>query len=604
MRFVWAVVSFLAAVVLIGAGVAQLTVLKGPETLTSEIAPADASLPYTVIDADVFSENPGQQQFSASGADGEIVAAVGRTSDIEAWLSDVSYNHATAGGSEDGQPSVDVEVVDPTGDFEGDRATNDPRGSDLWVSEDTGDGSLEQNFSLPDGMSVLLATDGSAAAPADLSLTWDVDVTTPWAGPLIALGALALLVGLVFWIAGFIGLRRRRGPRRKGPKLPPTAPISKKEIAAAEGDAEPTAKRIAVPARRRALAGIPALLATGALLAGCSPSAWPDFSSTPSPTPTPTSDAQADQETPAITDAQAARIVASMADTIAQADQDNDADLASQRMDGAALALRTATYGIRADVTDYAAPTTFPDGPVSVLLPQANDGWPRTALVVVGDSDGDQSPTILTMQQADPWAEYKATYVANIGANVELPELAPAWLGAALVTPDSSFLQIAPQDLAAAYADIIANGEDSSYAPLFDLDDDTFRTALQDKRDTTLANFNETGEGTAEMTFDQGPGDSDPVSLATFDSGAIVAVSLTDSETARPTNEDAFILIPDAPQIQHFVDETETATGLTTSYESELFFYVPAKSSDEPIRILGYQYALTGSELLPEAEGE
>ncbi|MGI6877614.1 glycosyl transferase [Microbacterium sp. gxy059] len=595
MRFVWAVVAFLAAVGLIGGGVAQLTVLRGPDTVTSEVAPADEELAYTLVDSAVLAQHPGQQTLTAA-ADGEVFAAYGRTTDLEAWLSDVSYNHATLDEGE-----VSVESVDATDVFAdlGERGTVDPRGSDLWIEEQVADGELTEQFTLPEGMSLLLATDGAAPAPQEVSVSWPVTVTTPWAGPLIVAGGIALVIGLVLWVLGMIHLRRRRGPRRKGPQQP-----SRRAIGGRRGG-----RREVGPGARRAFAAIPAFVLAGAVLAGCSPTAWPDLSSAPAPTPTEEETAQPDEEqqTPAMTQAQSERIVTSIAQTVQKADEERDLDRLGSRMTDTAYELRSVNYDIRGEVSDHAMPPAIPEGPVQVLLPQANDGWPRTALVVVGEEDGETSPTIFTMTQSDPWSRYKASYIGTIGPNVEIPALAPAWLGAALVPPDSSFLQIAPDQIGRAYADVIAKGEDSEYASLFDLENDPFRAALKEKRDTTRTHFDETaesddlGERTAEIDFSQGASDAAPVALATLDSGAIVSVALRDWETIRATNEDATIQITD-PLVQHLTGEEETATGVQTRYESELFFFVPARAAEEPIRLLGFGYGIVGSEILPEED--
>ncbi|MGO1839443.1 MAG: glycosyl transferase [Candidatus Microbacterium stercoravium] len=602
MRFVWAVVAFLAGVGLIGAGVMQLDGAKGADEITSQIESSDESLPYTVIDAEVLSAYPGQQGLRISGTDEEIFASYGRTSDIQAWLSDTTYNHAALAGetTEEGEPVVSSDVVEPTNEFEdtGERVWWNPRDSDLWVEQMTADDELAHTFALPQGMSLLIATDGTEPAPTEISVTWTTaPVTTPWAGPLIAAGGLALLIGLVFWILGFLHMRRRRGPRRKGSAKQRRSGTGRKQIT---GTAE---RRRATPTRR-AIVGIPALAVGGALLAGCTPSAWPEFGQDPTPTPTVEATESPDTEMPALTDAQAQRLVSSMAQVMADADREGNAELGEKRLSGVALEVRKIAYEIRSDVDDWKTPTPLPDADVSVLLPQANDGWPRTALLVIGDEESEKNPTILIATQSSPWETYKMSYMGSITPSTEIPELAPAWLGAALVPPDSSFLQIAPDDLAAAYADVIDQGEDSEYAELFDVGNDPFIAALSEKRKKTKDTFEETAEDTAGITFDQWAGSSDPVALATFNSGAIVAVSLRDSETLEPTVEDGVIKIPDAPEIQHFVGEEETTTGLTTSYTSQLFFSVPAKASDEPIRVLGYSYALTGSELLPEPEDE
>jgi hypothetical protein len=578
-RFVWAVVAFLVAVGLIGTGVARLALASEPDTVTSPIAAADAELPYTVIDADVLSAYPGQQGLTISDSENEIFVSYGRTSDIKAWLSDTSYNHAALadGRAENGEPKVSVEVVDATNAYSdtGERVWWNPRDSDLWIEQLTAEDSLQRDFALPEGMSLLIATDGTAPAPADVSVTWQTGaITTPWAGPLIAAGCLALLIGLVFWILGFIHLRRRRASRASA---------------------------------RRALWAIPTVTVAGALLAGCTPSAWPDFSNDPSPTPSPTLTTAPEAEMPAVTDAQAERIVASMAQVLADADRETDIELGAKRLTGAAYDMRKTAYEIRADVEDWKLPVALPAGPVSVLLPQANDGWPRTALMVVGDAD-EKNPTILFASQQSPWETYKISYMGSIVAGTELPELAPAWMGAVVVPPESSFLEVTPAELAGTYADIVANGDESEYDDLFDIEGDAFLTALHDKRKATLDTFNESAtsddERTASMTFDQRGGDGDPVALATFDSGAIVAVPFLDSEKLEPTVDDGIIKIPDAPEIQHFVGEEETKTGLTTYYRSQLFFYVPAKASEEKVRILGFSYALADAKLLEEQPDE
>ena len=63
-------------------------------------------------------------------------------------------------------PTADASGTDAGTDAESAPEITDPRGSDLWLSEQTGDGELELSTRLPDDVSLLLATDGQAAAPA------------------------------------------------------------------------------------------------------------------------------------------------------------------------------------------------------------------------------------------------------------------------------------------------------------------------------------------------------------------------------------------------------------------------------------------------------
>ena len=105
MRFVWAVAAFVLAAVMIGAGIAQRTVFQGPKTLTTSISIEDEA-PYVLIEGDVLTSMPGAQTLRASG-EGPIFAAYGRTADLEAWLSDSTYNVVSV----DGKGKVSATVV-------------------------------------------------------------------------------------------------------------------------------------------------------------------------------------------------------------------------------------------------------------------------------------------------------------------------------------------------------------------------------------------------------------------------------------------------------------------------------------------------------------
>ncbi|MGD6652190.1 hypothetical protein VWW24_22840, partial [Xanthomonas citri pv. citri] len=107
--------------------------------------------------------------------------------------------------------------------------------------------------------------------------------------------------------------------------------------------------------RRKALAALPALLGVTVAVAGCSPDAWPDFGPTPTSSPTATVLDSAQQQTPAVTEAQAEQILARIAETVAQADEAMDTELAGTRLSGAALAERATNYTLRSSIADYAA---------------------------------------------------------------------------------------------------------------------------------------------------------------------------------------------------------------------------------------------------------
>ncbi|BDZ38405.1 hypothetical protein [Microbacterium suwonense] len=66
MRFVWAVVAFVLATVLIGAGIAQRTIFMGPTEQRMELS-VDEPTPYVLVDADVLRAHTGLQTLLVRG---------------------------------------------------------------------------------------------------------------------------------------------------------------------------------------------------------------------------------------------------------------------------------------------------------------------------------------------------------------------------------------------------------------------------------------------------------------------------------------------------------------------------------------------------------
>ncbi|MFV0319461.1 MAG: glycosyl transferase [Microbacterium sp.] len=593
MRFVWAVVAFILAAVCIAGGIAQRTVFLGPDTERAEIT-ATEDLPYLLVDGAVLTSMPGTQTLVVRDQ-GDVFAAYGRTLDLTAWLADTAYNHATI---EDGEIVVDavepaIVPVDEDG-LEAPPATRDPADSDLWLDEFRQDGALVAPLKLPDTMSVLISVDGAEPAPADISVSWPLDNSTPWAGPLMALGGLFLVIGVVLWLLGIRHVRRSRGPRRKGPPpLPETQPIDLTIEAGDKGvitaGSPPTERAIA--RAKRAYAIVPAVAVSALLFAGCSADAWPQFAADASPSPSPSESVIVPdgQQQPAVTSTQAERILTEIAQVVAEADEARDGDLAGTRLTGPALAERLTDYKLNEAIADREPFPAIPAKPLAVMLPQQFDGWPRTVMSVVYDNDdATVAPTIMMLTQQDPWSDYKVRYLASLEASAELPGVAPADIGAIQVQPDSPFLVMEPGDLAAAYADVVDNGDSSEFAGMFDLTNDHFAASVAQKRQEQLDAFNETGRETATLTFATKAGSEDPLALATLESGAIVAVNILETDTVEPKNSDVVIKLEGNPTVKALTGAAESATGVVTTMSDQLFFYVPGQGSTEKIRLLGY----------------
>lgn len=579
MRFVWAVAAFVLAAVMIGAGIAQRTVFQGPKT-ESQAIEVTGDAPYVLIDGSVLNSHDGAQTLRVQDS-GSIFAAYGRTADLQDWLTKADYTSITLDGGALTSDTVAASV--PLADGE---SPITPQGSDLWLDEFQQDDVLITPLQLPSDMSLLVATDGVDPAPHSLSLTWPVENATPWAGPLIVGGSLLLAGGILLYLLGVRHARRSRGPRRKGLPVAVTEPID----LAVEGEdkgvisAAPTRKQLT--RGKRAFAAVPVVAVSALMFAGCSADAWPQLGASASPSPSQTVVAPKDQESPVVTQAQAERIVSRIGDDVASADEARDATAAATRLDGTALAARETNYRLLASVPDHKPLSAIPTGALQVILPEANDGWPRT-FFAVAPAVGDGAATVMSVTQQDAWAPYKLTYIAALTSDTDL-NLAPAYVGAIPIAADSPFLAIAPEDLASAYADVLTNGADSQFASLFDTADDAFQKQLDQSRADRLAAFNQTGATTGTMTFSAEPGTSEPVALATLDSGAIVAVTVNDLDNVTPTTTDAVIKADGNPVVQTLTGVSQSSTGFSTTYGNQLFFFVPSQSSKERIQLLGY----------------
>ncbi|MDT0157078.1 glycosyl transferase [Microbacterium sp. ARD32] len=599
MRFVWAVVAFVLATVLIGAGLAQRTIFMGPAEQRMELS-VDEPAPYVVVDADVLRAHTGLQTLLVRG-EGDVFVAYGRTADMTAWLSDTAYDHVSLTKSH--KPKTQrVAARQPPADG-GETSGRSPVGADLWLDSFADKDALVAKFQLTEGNSVLIARDGVQPAPDDILVSWALDTRTPWAGPLMAAGALMLAVGIVLYILGIRHQRRGRGPRRKGPApLPETQPITtlpqRDEI---EQQADAGTARRTPRARRRLMVAAPALVLTGLLATGCTADSWPQFGSdTPSPSPTPTVVTPENQKQPVVTEKQGQRIVGEIAATLAKADKGLDAELAGSRLTGAALDARKTEYTLRGAIAGRTTALVSPLDKVKVLLPEATDGWPRTALALTVDgADNTKPPVLLTMTQIDPWANYHVTSMAEMPASGEFPNVAPAWLGTTRVPADTAFLSLAPAAVADAFSDFVDAGDKSQYADRFDELAQKFAQSVRDSRQAIVDGLAKANASkTSKAAFDMAPATYQPLSLATLGSGAVVSVSVLDDQKITPTAEGAMVRFGKNPEVKALTGVSESAKGVEVVYGIQLFFAVPAQGSTEQIRLLAYKQDLFNAKVI------
>ncbi len=577
MRLVFAIVSFVVAAALIGVGIAQKTVWAKPDNVSLGIT-IDTSAPVTIIDGAALNANPRSQSISATGSD-TIFAAYGRTSDVLAWVGDASYNLITYDSESESLSSA----LTPGRETE----LPSPVGSDLWFNEYAVEEELAITVNVPEDISLVLLSDGTAAAPNNIEVTWPLDNSTPWVVPLVATGGGLLILGLIMLLWAINHMRSARGPRRKPPKMPKLPKPPKFQPAKPRPVESTTRGRRAIGASRVAV--LPLVLVGTLVLAGCSSQLSVEGASQSEPSAVPTNIQEAVQlEIPAVTESQAVRIVSRISAVVAQADKGLDATLISTRLTGPALELRRANYTMRAANSEIAALPAIPSGPVEIILPQQSNSWPRAVFAVVLDGEDETvPPTALMLIQEDPRSQYMVHYATTLEPGTVLPKVAPASVGTNRFDPTLQLTNMPPGEVAAAYGSILAQDTGSEFYELFESEGDSLRIAVGLAFKTQRAAGIPT---TAQIAFSNAPGPGEVVALSSNDGGAIVAANLNEVETVTPVEAGAAINAP--ASFSALSGKTMSTKGLQATYGIQLLFYIPPVGSDDKIVLLGYSQGL------------
>ena len=84
--------------------------------------------------------------------------------------------------------------------------------------------------------------------------------------------------------------------------------------------------------------------------------------------------------------------------------------------------------------------------------------------------------------------------------------------------------------------------------------------------------------------------------MATSSTGAIVAVSVNETETAKPKESGAILSPEDGTKALSKV--TKTTKGVSATYAYQLLFYVPPAASNDKIVLLGFGEGLVAAKEL------
>jgi len=568
MRFLIAATLFIVSISFLLLGLAQRTIWAPPAVFAVNLVGQEPQ-PYLIIPAEALAMMPGDVTISTSGS-GQVFLAAGKDVDVMAWVAGTS--HSIVESSVENQ---DLKVIENpgTGDF------ISPVGSDLWVSEFSGD-SMGQLI-VPEGqdLSVLVASDGLTPAPERVRVSWPTENSTAVSDIFLSVGLGLLITAIFFNVLALSKMIRNRGPRRKVPKAP-QGPRYK-----------PKNKGYDLPRRGRRSASnkialVPVSVGLVLALSGCQAAEVPQATPTPSESPT---ISIVDEIQPALNEEQVTRILADIQRVVADADASGETSLLQTRVDGPALLFREANYLLRSKSPEVLPLPPISTSVVSITIISKTEYWPRALMVVT--QEGDELPQTLVIQQLSPREPYKLLYNMALLPGVKFPDVAAATDGAIPVEVDSLFLKISPINLAPAYGNLIDNGPASEFFSLFDLATDEFYDQIAQTQLDQAENLDE-----ATTVFSHELGDANVVSLTTSDSGAIVALMMVDTWEIKPTSRTSAVTVSGDEKLLLGLEGSRS--GVSTRYGNMLLFYVPLASSEQKVRLLGATQSLLSIEVL------
>ncbi|MDQ4490567.1 hypothetical protein RBS60_10175 [Sinomonas sp. ASV486] len=571
-----------AALVLLGlvalvAGIGQLTWWAPDEQVTATLPADTQAAPLTVIDTKLRDLRGGEATLTIHG-DGNYVLAAARPDDMAAWVGKAA--HTTIDGA-----SPDGKVLSAT-HADGEATSPNPAGADLFAMTQNANGTLEYHWDLPDSgdWQLLLASDGTAPAPQDVTITWPSHATMPWAVPLIVIGAILVLGAAA--IAVF-GLPRRRGTGGSGP-----ATGGRRRPASAAGDSGTapiphverpagTAELTAAAVRRGPAARVAAALAVVLGLAGFGAiPAQADTSPAPSPSASPSASEQAKARV--VTEDQLSRILDQTASALQAGDDGKDAGKLAPRADGSALLARTQNYKVRASVSTAPAIAPVRASKLLTTVVTTQRSWPRT-IVAVTQGDGNSTPQLLTLRQATARDNFKLTEAAPLLPGATIPGT-PKTGADQIALDDKSGLAVSAKDALGGIADRLTSA------------DSGWKDKIPDNayiKDTFGYQSDIAKAANANFTFKHSLVGDEAAAFRTADGGAIVVAPLDFTVEGTPKSDgDKVTLQDDAAAL---AGGKEAKTKMTLTFRESLMLYIGKDGAAQPVQLIGATRNLSGA---------
>lgn len=547
-------------------GIGQRTFWAPPETVTAQ-APDAGTAPVAVLDAGLLAGREDGTEITVR-SDGDVFLAVGRAADVDAWVGDAAVTRIGSGAEENLTAQTD----------EGEASVPNPAGSDLWVSEESGETEVSYTWAEPaDGeWSVLIASDGTAAAPTDITLSWANDEGTPLAVPLIVAGALIAVLGLALAF-----LARTGGGT---PAAPGSRRAARESDTAAQKTVTPDgqstgAVRFSAGTGRKGLAGVLAAALAGGLAVALVPGAA-----------TAAQEPAEESSYPVVLDSQLTRILAAVAGTVQKADAGKDPALLKERASSTALALREANYATAGKAPDTKAPAAVAASPLLTEMVSSGTGFPRTVVAVTQGEDN-TVPQALLMVQASPRENYKLASAIQMLPGTTFPQRPADGTGVSVAAPDSADgLTMSPQDAVGALADALTN-PDGSHKDTFAAN--SFAEAVTTFQTQVTSN---PANEFASITFKHSPVSADTQALRTADGGAIVFGYMVHDYASVPREAGDSINL-EGTIYETLTGKKNTEAGIDVTHGEAVMLYVPPAGSPDQAEVIGAAQELISAAL-------
>ena len=541
MRYALAGVLIVMGLVAGFIGVAQKTIWAPSEQIVAHADLADPGS-VVVIEPGVLNLYDGAADLKVEH-DGPISIARASKENVDAWVDSAAHTKITGVKSE---TELRTEKVD------GDEKTPSVKNADLFTSVESSESELNMHWEDDPGRTAfVVSSDGKTQVDGEVSISWPNPATTPWAIPLMVIGAILIILGVVLAFLANRNARREKERRKKRAE------------------------------RRRKLAqmGTAFVIVPGLALAGC---ASPEL-------PEPQPDEAPESPGGVITDDQLNAILERISSTVSKADDKKSTKALKARASGPFLEQRKAAYSIKKKDKDFKLPPALATQSVKVNFTSATDTWPRVTSAVTYDEKTKQTQ-VLVLSQESPRDNYKVWAQAVMLGGSEFPSVNDSRQGSELLPPDADGLAMTPTDAVGTYVDILKHGNKAKNAKKFE--DDPFRKQTADGQRKAAEALK---DGNAEVKFDYDRG-NELVAQKVADGSALVVGSAVQQVTYSPEKVDDRTgqLTIDKPQSE-ILGKTETDQDFTTEYRQVYAFIVPKDKGKA--RLIGLTSVLTDAKL-------